>query len=285
MDNQKPGKTSQSLSSYYCKELSCSRPLSSKDEAELARRIQEGDVDARNELVQANLRFVVSVALGYGNRGLSLEELVSAGNTGLLKAADRFDWRRGFKFISYGVWWVRQSILDALKEERTVRIPVNRLDLQARILRSFSGLQQELQDAPSTEQVADDLGVSFKEIDRTLRDIQPSLSLDAHYDEESGSNLLQTLSDPVQSSFDEALDQKKMREEIWAVLDTLEKRESEIIRLYFGLDRAKEMTLEEIGDRIGLTRERIRQIKEQALMKLRHRSRARRLVHYLETLK
>ena len=242
-------------------------------------------MDARNELVQANLRFVVSVALGYGNRGLSLEELVSAGNTGLLKAADRFDWRRGFKFISYGVWWVRQSILDALKEERTVRIPVNRLDLQARILRSFSGLQQELQDAPSTEQVADDLGVSFKEIDRTLRDIQPSLSLDAHYDEESGSNLLQTLSDPVQSSFDEALDQKKMREEIWAVLDTLEKRESEIIRLYFGLDRAKEMTLEEIGDRIGLTRERIRQIKEQALMKLRHRSRARRLVHYLETLK
>ena len=285
MDSQELEKTSYRSLTTYFKEISRSRLLSAEEEGRIARAIQEGDVDARNELVQANLRFVVSVAKGYRNRGLSLEELVSAGNIGLLKAAERFDETRGIKFISYGVWWVRQAILDALRVERTVRIPINRLDLQACILKSFSGLQQELQDAPSTEQVADDLGVSFEEIDQTLRDIQPPISLDAHFDEESGSNLLQTLSDPVQASFDEAMDPKEMREEIRAVLDTLEKRESEIIRLYFGLDGAEEMTLEEIGDWFGLTKERVRQIKEKALMKLRHKSRARRLIHYLETLK
>ena len=269
----------------YMREIADSHPLSSDEEAKLARHIQMDDVKARNKLVHANLRFVVTIALKYCHRGLTLGELISAGNVGLLNAAERFDETRGIKFISYAVWWVRQAILDALREERTVRIPVNRLDLQARISKSFSGLQQELQDAPSTAQVADDLGVSFEEIDQTLRDIQPSLSLDAHYDEESGSNLLQTLSDPVQASFDEALDPKEMREEIWALLDTLEKREEEVLRLCFGLGGVNEMTLEEIGVKFGLSRERVRQVKEKALMKLRHKSRARRLVHYLETLK
>ncbi len=139
MDSQELEKTSYWSLTTYFKEISRSRLLSAEEEGRIARAIQEGDVDARNELVQANLRFVVSVAKGYRNRGLSLEELVSAGNIGLLKAAERFDWRCGFKFISYGVWWVRQAILDALRVERTVRIPISRLDLSARILRSFSG--------------------------------------------------------------------------------------------------------------------------------------------------
>lgn len=266
----------------YMKEISDSYPLSSADEADLARRIRTGNVEARNKLVHANLRFVVSVALEYRHRGLALGELISAGNVGLITAAERFDETQGYRFISYAVWWVRQAILQALMEQRTVRLPVNRFDLLARISKSFSGLQQKLYADPSARDIATDLGVTLKDVERTLVDSKASLSLDAPLDTESGHNLLQTLADPGQ--MDEELDQKRMQQDIADVLNTLSDREADILRLYFGLDDGEGRTLEQIGEHLGITRERVRQIKETAIQKLRHAARSRRLKPYLETV-
>lgn len=267
----------------YMKEIADSTPLSSEHEAELARRIRLGDVEARNKLVHANLRFVVSVSLEYRHRGLSLGELISAGNAGLITAAERFDETQGYRFISYAVWWVRQAILQTLMEQRTVRLPVNRFDLLARISKSFSGLQQKLYTDPSAKDIATDLGVTLKEVERTMLDSRTSLSLDSPLDSESGHNILQTLADPGQV-LDEDLDQKRMRQDISEVLDTLNERESDILRLYFGLDDGEGRTLEQIGEHLGITRERVRQIKETAIQKLRHAARSRRLRPYLETV-
>ena len=268
----------------YMKEIASSSPLSSREEAELARRIRMGDLEARNRLVHANLRFVVSIALEYRNRGLSLGELISAGNVGLITASERFDEAQGYRFISYAVWWVRQAILQTLMEQRTVRMPVNRFDLLARISKSFNGLQQKLYTDPAADEIAADLGVTLKEVERTLLDSRASLSLDAPLDPESGHNLLQTLVDPAHASLEEKLDQKRMQQDISEVLDTLNERESDILRLYFGLEDGEGKTLEEIGEHLGITRERVRQIKEAAIQKLRHAARARRLKPYLETV-
>lgn len=268
----------------YMKEIADSSPLSSKEEAELARRIRMGDVEARNRLVHANLRFAVSIALEYRHRGLSLGELISAGNVGLITAAERFDETQGYRFISYAVWWVRQAILQTLMEQRTVRMPVNRFDLLARISKSFSGLQQKLYADPAADDIAADLGVTLKDVERTLLASRSSLSLDAPFDVESGNNLLQTLADPAQASLDEDLDKKRMQQDISEVLDTLNERESDILRLYFGLEDGEGKTLEQIGEHLGITRERVRQIKETAIQKLRHAARARRLKPYLETV-
>jgi RNA polymerase primary sigma factor len=268
----------------YMKEIADSSPLSSEEEAELARLIRANDVKARNRLVHANLRFVVSIALGYRHRGLSLGELISAGNVGLITAAERFDEAQGYRFISYAVWWVRQAILQALMEQRTVRMPVNRFDLLARISKSFSGLQQKLYADPAADDIAADLGVTLKDVERTLMDSRSSLSLDAPFDTESGNSLLQTLADPAQESLDENLDKEKMQQDISEILETLNERESDILRLYFGLEDGEGKTLEEIGEHLGITRERVRQIKETAIQKLRHAPRARRLKPYLETV-
>jgi RNA polymerase primary sigma factor len=267
----------------YMKEISDSSPLSSDEEAELARRIRAGDVEARNRLVHANLRFVVSVCLEYRHRGLSLGELISAGNVGLITAAERFDETQGYKFISYAVWWVRQAILQTLMEQRTVRLPVNRFDLLARISKSYSSLQQRLYTDPSAGDIAADLGVTLKDVERTMLDSRASLSLDAPLDSESGHNMLQTLADP-RHALDEDLDQRQMQKHITEVLDTLSEREADILRLYFGLEDGEGRTLEQIGEHLGITRERVRQIKETAIQKLRHAARSRRLRPYLETV-
>jgi len=264
----------------YIKEIAASHPLSSEEEAELARRIRAGDVEARNSLVFANLRFVVCIAREYRHRGLSLGELISAGNVGLITAAERFDETLGVRFTSYAVWWVRQSILQALMEQRIVRLPVNRIEFGGRISRAFSVLQQRLDADPATRDVAADLDIPLREVERLLLDNRFSLSLDAPFDPESGNNLLQTLSDSSHLSVEEGLDRNRMRQDISAVLDTLSERESVILRLYFGLEDGEGKTLEQIGERLGITRERVRQIKETALQRLRHAARASRLKPY-----
>ncbi len=267
---------------HYMKEIASSHPLSSKEEADLASRIQMGDIRARNKLVHANLRFVVNVALGYRHRGLSLGELVSAGNIGLFSAADRFDSSRGYRFITYAVWWIRQAILKTLMEKRTVRLPVNRFDLLARASKSFSILQQQMYTDPGPREMAEDLGVTEKELERTLMDTRSSLSLDASLDldDDSGNSGHHILPDPVEGSLEEELDRKQLQEVISSVLGTLKEREAIILRLYFGLDGGEGHTLEQIGAHLGITRERVRQVKKTAIDKLRVAVRARRLKPY-----
>ena len=267
----------------YMREISHTLPLSSGEEAELAYQIQTGDVSARNVLVRASLRFVVRIAREYRHQRVSLEELISVGNVGLLKAAERFDGARGYRFITYAVWWVRQAIHEALAEQRTVRLPQNRIGLLRRIFKSSSSLQQELLADPAANDVAKDLGVTLEEVERTLIDGQFLLALDAPLNEEFGQSSLQTLADQGQAPPDQTLDQEQIRQDISAVLDTLTQRESTILRLYFGLGEVKQMTLEQIGLEFGLTRERVRQIKKRGVQKLRHAGRARRLKPYLES--
>ncbi len=238
-------------------------------EAELAARIRAGDESARNELVEANLRFVVSVSKEYQNRGLSLVELISAGNVGLITASERFDETRGFKFISYAVWWVRQSILQALMEQSTVRMPVNRLDMLSKISRTYEALQQD-GSVPSMETVADTLGFSQEKIEQTLVDNQPIRSLDAPFEDGEEPCLLDYLSPEGQLTPEDEVLVFTLREDIDNVLGDLNEREAEVLRLYFGLLNEPSLTLAQIGGRFQLTRERVRQIKEIALRKLRH---------------
>ena len=253
----------------YLRDISDSTPLSAGEETELARSIHEGNGDARNALVEANLRFVVSVAKDYQNRGLSLAELISAGNVGLITAAERFDETRGFKFISYAVWWIRQSILQALMEQSTVRMPVNRLDMLSKISRTAEALQQK-GIAPSIDNVADTLGFTAEEVERTLVTGQPVRSLDAPFDDGEERCLHDCLGDEEQRSADEALLTLTLQQDIATALQGLTAREGEVLRLYFGIEQDRPMTLDQIGARFKLTRERVRQIKELALSKLRH---------------
>ena len=253
----------------YLRDISDSTPLSAGEETELARSIHEGNGDARNALVEANLRFVVSVAKEYQNRGLSLAELISAGNVGLITAAERFDETRGFKFISYAVWWIRQSILQALMEQSTVRMPVNRLDMLSKISRTAEALQQK-GIAPSIDNVADTLGFTAEEVERTLVTGQPVRSLDAPFDDGEERCLHDCLGDEEQRSADEALLTLTLQQDIATALQGLTAREGEVLRLYFGIEQDRPMTLDQIGARFKLTRERVRQIKELALSKLRH---------------
>ena len=269
------------LLATYLTQIANSTPLSSREEAALAGRIRQGDEAARNTLVEANLRFVVRVAKEYQNRGLGLVELISAGNVGLITAAERFDETRGFKFISYAVWWIRQGILQALAEQSTVRMPVNRLDLLAKIARTGDALQQEGA-PPTTERIARTLGLSEQEIEETLINGQPIRSLDAPFDEAEEQCLLDRLADEVRLSPEQEVLEYTLRENIEAVLTSLNAREAEVLRLYFGLGQDRPLTLDQIGLRFKLTRERVRQIKELALNKLRHPRHTPRLRSYID---
>jgi len=262
----------------YLREIGETPLISSEKEISLARRIREGDEEALEELTKANLRFVVSVAKQYQNQGLSLSDLINEGNMGLIKAAKRFDETRGFKFISYAVWWIRQAILQALAEQsRIVRLPLNRVGALHKIGKISSNLEQEFGREPMTEEIAERLEMTPEEVSETLKISNNHLSLDAPFNEGEDSNLLDVLKDEFQPSPDKDLLGESLKIEIEKALGTLTEREAEVIILYFGINRPRPMTLEEIGNRFSLTRERVRQIKEKAIRRLRHASRSRRL--------
>jgi len=256
--------------------------LSPEEEIELARRVKQGDQEALERLTKANLRFVVSVAKQYQNQGLSLGDLINEGNLGLIKAANRFDETRGFKFISYAVWWIRQSILQALAEQsRIVRLPLNRVGTMNKIGKAFSELEQEFEREPSPEEIAEQLDLTDFEVSDTLQRSAKHLSLDAPFNDEEENRLLDILENQNQPAPDKELMNESLKIELNEALATLTKREAEVVKLYFGLNSETPLTLEEIGEHFKLTRERVRQIKEKALRRLRHASRSRALRSYL----
>jgi RNA polymerase primary sigma factor len=266
----------------YLQEIGETPLLTAEEEIQLARRIRQGDRKALDELTRANLRFVVSVAKQYQNQGLSLADLVNEGNIGLIKAAQRFDETRGFKFISYAVWWIRQAILQALAEQsRIVRLPLNRVGALHRIGKASSTLEQEFGREPSAEEIAKALEMSPLEVTDTLKISNSHLSLDAPFCHGEDNSLLDVLVNELQPAPDDALLDESLKIEIAKALDTLTVREAEVVSLYFGIDRNRAYTLEEIGSKFGLTRERVRQIKEKAILRLRHTSRSKRLRAYL----
>ena len=266
----------------YLQEIGEVDLLRADEEVTLAKRIKKGDQDALEKLTKANLRFVVSVAKQYQNQGLSMGDLINEGNLGLIKAAKRFDETKGFKFISYAVWWIRQAILQALAEQsRIVRLPLNRVGALHKIGKASSGLEQEYGREPSPGEIADELEMSDYEVMDTLKISSRHLSLDAPFNEGEDNSLLDVLDDPAQDPPDEPLIDDSLKREIDKALATLTPREAEVISLYFGINREQSLTLEEIGERFGLTRERVRQIKEKAIMRLRHNSRSRPLKSYL----
>ena len=269
-----------SLGSYLA-EIASSSPLSATQEVQLAKEIKQGDGEARNQLVEANFRFVLSVAKEYQNRGVPLADLISAGNMGLITAAERFDEDKGFKFISYAVWWIRQAILQTLAEQsRTVRLPLNKTGLLYKILKASRALQQERADDPNPEEIARQLDVPVHEVKETLMCGRSVRSLDATFKEEEDQSLLDVLPDDRQESPENHVMHGCLRGQIDSALGGLAGREEEILRLYFGLDGEEPMTLDQIGARFGLTRERVRQIKEKALHRLRHPSRCDQLRTY-----
>jgi RNA polymerase primary sigma factor len=255
----------------YLKEIGRYSLLSREQECALARRIREGEEEAVHQLVRANLRFVVTVAKQYLGQGLSLEDLINEGNIGLMKAARRFDERRGFKFISYGVWWVRQAILQAIADQsRVVRLPQNRTVVLHRVHRVHGQLQQELGRSPRAEEIAAASGLKLGDVREALRIGQPEVYLDEIVSDEDGRSLGDTLPDESAGAVaDRGLLERSRREDLRDALGTLPPREAEILRLYFGMNGDRSLTLEEIGARFGLTRERIRQLKERALARLR----------------
>jgi RNA polymerase primary sigma factor len=267
----------------YLREIGEARLITAAEEVELAKRIKEGDHLALERLTKANLRFVVSVAKQYQNQGLSLADLINEGNIGLIKAAKRFDETRGFKFISYAVWWIRQAILQALAEQsRIVRLPLNRVGTLHKIGKISSSLEQEYGREPSPDEIAKELELTAVEVSDTLKISNSHLSLDAPFSTSEDNSLMDVLEDEFQPAPDEALLDESLRLEIERALDTLSSREAEVINLYFGLNHEKALTLEEIGARFNLTRERVRQIKEKAIRRLRHASRSKSLRAYLD---
>lgn len=266
----------------YLREIGETPLITADEEVRLARKIKQGDKRALEKLTKANLRFVVSVAKQYQNQGLSLADLINEGNIGLIKAAKRFDETRGFKFISYAVWWIRQAILQALAEQsRIVRLPLNRVGTLHKIGKISARLEQDLGREPSPEEIAKELELSEGEVSDTLKISNSHLSLDAPFSVSEDNSLIDILEDEFQPSPDESLLQNSLRIEIEKALDSLTAREAEVITLYFGLQGEKALTLEEIGARFSLTRERVRQIKEKAIRRLRHASRSRSLRAYL----
>jgi RNA polymerase primary sigma factor len=266
----------------YLREIGETPLINAAEEVELAKRIRKGDQKALEKLTKANLRFVVSVAKQYQNQGLSLADLINEGNIGLIKAAKRFDETRGFKFISYAVWWIRQAILQALAEQsRIVRLPLNRVGTLHKIGKVSSSLQQDLGREPSPNEIAVELSLTEGEVSDTLKISNSHLSLDAPFSASEDNSLIDILEDEMQPSPDESLLSESLKVEIEKALDTLTPREAEVINLYFGLNHEKPLTLEEIGARFSLTRERVRQIKEKAIRRLRHASRSKALRAYL----
>jgi RNA polymerase primary sigma factor len=258
----------------YFDDIAESTPLSREREVELAERIKNGDMRARDEMIRANLRFVVDVAKKYQNRGLSLSDLISAGNLGLITAADRFDGTKGYKFISYAVWWIRQSILQTLAEHvRTVRLPLNKVSLLKDISKASRKLGQDREGDPAIEEIAKELDVPAEEVLETILSARSVCSLDESFTDDDERSLLNTLPDQSLEAPDADVLRESARVQLENALNTLDERELRIIRLYFGLDGNEALTLEEIGDMMNLTRERIRQLKERALSKLRHPSR------------
>lgn len=268
----------------YLQEIGKVDLLTTDEEVALTARIRQGDRDALERLVKANLRFVVSVAKQYQNQGLSLSDLVNEGNLGLIKAAQRFDETRGFKFISYAVWWIRQAILQSLAEQsRIVRLPLNKVGSLNKINRAFSSLEQEYEREPSAEELADVLDLSIDEVRTTLGVGGRHLSVDAPFVDGEDNSLLDTLSTDAES-VDANLEYKEsLREDIRRSLATLTDRQREVVSLYFGIGLENSMSLEDIGDRFELTRERVRQIKDKAINKLRVASRSKSLKEYLGT--
>jgi RNA polymerase primary sigma factor len=266
----------------YLKDISKYPLISRDDEAELARRIRTDDQEALEKLVRSNLRFVVSVAKKYQNQGVSLSDLINEGNLGLIRAAHKFDETKGIKFISYAVWWIRQAILQALAEQsRIVRVPLNRAGTLHRIGKRAAALLQELGREATHAEIAHGMDITEEEVAKTMSISQATLSLDAPMAPGEDNKLLDYLPDTVNPTPDEQIFVKALTESIEEALSHLKERESKILRLYFGLDGNEPMTLEEIGALLGITRERVRQIKEKALSRLRHVSRARALESYL----
>ena len=273
---------SQSLEKYL-QEIGKVDLLTPEEEVDLAKRIKEGDQYALEKLTKANLRFVVSVAKQYQNQGLSLSDLINEGNLGLIKAAQRFDETRGFKFISYAVWWIRQSILQALAEQsRIVRLPLNKVGSLNKINKAFSELEQEFEREPSPEELAELLEIPTEEVETTLGVAARHVSMDAPFVEGEDNSLLDVLENSTSPGTDSALEYlDSLRKEIERSLNTLTDRQCDVIKLYFGIGIEHPMSLEDIGDKFGLTRERVRQIKDKAINKLRSVSRSKLLKHYL----
>ena len=279
---QKIGNDANRSLSKYLQEISRFQPLIPEREIELAIRVKKGDRQALKELTEANLRFVVSVAKDYQGQGLPLTDLINEGNLGLIKAAERFDETRGFKFISYAVWWIRQSVLQALAEHsRIVRLPLNRVGTISKINKASERLEQEFERAPRADEIAHQLEMRITEINDAQRIARRHHSLDTPFSDDEKNSLLDVISDSNVDDPDRELHMGSLEKEVRDSLDTLKEREKDVIKMYFGIDREYALTLNEIGEEFGLTRERVRQIKEKAIRRLRHRSRSRKLRTYL----
>ena len=268
----------------YLQEIGRVDLISAEEEVELARKIKDGDQAALEKMVKANLRFVVSVSKQYQNQGLTLPDLINEGNLGLIKAAQRFDETRGFKFISYAVWWIRQSILQALAEQsRIVRLPLNKIGSINKINKAFAQLEQKFERPPNADELADMLDLTTQEVKQSLRNAGRHVSVDAPLKDgdESSSNMYEVLQSGDSPSPENGLITESLRREIERSLSTLTTREADVVRLYFGLNGQHPMTLEEIGERFDLTRERVRQIKEKAIRRLKHTSRSKILKTHL----
>ena len=266
----------------YLQEIGKVDLISADEEVELAQRIKAGDKIALERLTKANLRFVVSVAKQYQNQGLTLPDLINEGNMGLIKAAQRFDETRGFKFISYAVWWIRQSILQALAEQsRIVRLPLNKIGSINKINKMYAYLEQTHERVPSAEEIAKELDMSVNDVKESMKNSGRHISMDAPLVEGEDSNLYDVLRSGESPNPDKELMHESLKTEIERALETLTPREADVIRLYFGLGENYPMTLEEIGETFELTRERVRQIKEKAIRRLKHTSRSKILKTYL----
>jgi RNA polymerase primary sigma factor len=272
--------------SKYLEEIGNFEPLSPNEEIELAQRMRSSDLIERQKalkkLTESNLRFVVSVAKDYQGQGLPLTDLINEGNLGLIKAAERFDETRGFKFISYAVWWIRQSILQALAEHsRIVRLPLNRVGTISKITKEAENLEQQYERAPSQDEIAQGLDLKSDEVTDAIRISRKHQSLNAPFRDGEKNSLIDVIEDDTQPTPDSDLMLDSLRQEIRDALNTLKDRERDVIKMYFGIDREYALTLNEIGEEFNLTRERIRQIKENAIRRLSHKSRSKKLRAYL----
>ena len=266
----------------YLQEIGKVELISAEEEVELAQRIKQGDKIALEKLTKANLRFVVSVAKQYQNQGLSLPDLINEGNLGLIKAAQRFDETRGFKFISYAVWWIRQSILQALAEQsRIVRLPLNQIGSINKINKTYAKLEQEFEREPNAEEIAEVLEITEAEVKESMKNAGRHISMDAPLVQDEDNTMYDVLKSEEAPTPETELLYESLRKEIDRAISTLTQREQDVVRLYFGLNGSHPMTLEEIGEKFDLTRERVRQIKEKAIRRLKHTSRSKILKSYL----
>ncbi len=266
----------------YLQDISKLQMVTAEEEVELAQRIKEGDKRALDKLVTANLRFVVSVAKQYQNQGLSLSDLINEGNAGLVKAAKRFDETRGFKFISYAVWWIRQAILQAIAEQsRVIRLPLNKIGSINKIRKAYSHLEQTHEREPNAHEIAKNLDLSVADVKQSMRVSGRHVSMDAPFREGESSNLYDVIQSDESPRPDDKLIKKSLNIEVNRALETLSENEAHVIKHYFGINVKQPKTLQEIGDNIGLTRERVRQIREKGIRRLRHTSRNKVLKTYL----